>query len=185
MKLSAFVAIAAVVGGSFIAPNPAATEPTAAVPAQANLAFKEAVIRNHPLTALAETHGAKVHVKEECKGDYIALFRPIGAGHLYVCGSKSTTATELEVALTHEAVHLAQHCWASKEGSMHTINTMKKHAIEDGYSADAAYAHEAAEAFTSNAHDYNMEWEAYYFEDAPKAVADMIKDACTVNHSDV
>ena len=113
MKLSAFVAaVASVIGTSLIAANPAATEPTATVPAQANLAFKETVIRNHPLTALAETHGAKIHVKEECKGDYIALFRPIGAGHLYVCGSKSTTATELEVALTHEAVHLAQHCWA-------------------------------------------------------------------------
>lgn len=62
---------------------------------------------------------------------------------------------------------------------------MKKQAVEDGYSADAAYAHEGAKASTSSAHDYNMEWEAYYFEDAPKAVADMIKDACTVNHSDV
>ena len=185
MKLFNAIAAAAVIGTSFIAANPATSEPTAAVPAQANLAFKEAVIRNHPLTALAETHGAKVHIKEECKGDYIALFRPIGAGHLYVCGSKSTTATELEVALTHEAVHLAQHCWASKEGSIHRIDAMKKQAIENGYSADASYAHESAKASTSNAHDYNMEWEAYYFEDAPKAVADMIKDACTVNHSDV
>ena len=157
----------------------------APVPAQANLAFKEAVIRNHPLTALAEAHGAKVHIKEECKGDYIALFRPIGAGHLYVCGSKSTTATELEVALTHEAVHMAQHCWASKEGSIYMIEDMKKEAIADGYAADATYAHKAAKAITRNTHDYNMEWEAYYFEDAPKVVAKMIKDACTVDHSDV
>ena len=58
MKLFSVIAAAAVIGTSLIAANPAATEPTAAVPAQANLAFKEAVIRNHPLTALAEMHGA-------------------------------------------------------------------------------------------------------------------------------
>ena len=161
--MSCLAGIAALIGGS----------------AQASVEFKHAVINNHPLKAVIEKYGGRVHIKAKCKNDFVAVFYPMQGGQIVICSERSTTATQLEEALTHEAVHFAQHCYGAEGGSIYITQELKKHAAKKGFSDDAEYAHKMAKLYTDNTHDYNREFEAYYFEDSPGAVSDMIKESCS------
>ena len=138
--------------------------------------YLEQTLKNHPVTKAVADFGGKVVVKEKCKGDYYAVFMNFGpTGYLFICADGVDSLSELELSLTHEAVHFSQ--WCAGISSIFEHEELRKKAIKDGFSVD--WPDKATDDLAKGTQEYESEWEAYYFEDmSPGEMVEMIKTNC-------
>ena len=138
--------------------------------------YLEQTLKSHPVTKAVADFGGKVVVKEKCKGDYYALFTNYGpTAYLFICGSDVKSLSELELSLTHEAVHFSQ--WCAGQNSLYEHQELRAKAEKDGFSTD--WADEATNDLKKGSQEYDSEWEAYYFEDiSPAGMVEMIQTYC-------
>lgn len=144
-----------------------------------NVSYYKNALNNHPITKAVRQYGGDLHVIN-CKDNNVYGFEK--QRHIIVCANNIDSLKLAEETLSHEAIHMAQDCHDSKEGSIYYHSEQRADAIKDGF--DVSYADEMTEQYKHDKVQHDSEWEAYYFEDSPKTVEKIIHDACTVDLSE-
>ena len=121
---------------------------------------------------------ATVEVVSDCtgwKGDQARFYhgrRP----SIKICAPKMDSPFDLQEAVQHEAIHLAQ--WCNGSQSVYKISSLKDNGRKEGFVADLDWAHKMATKYYAKS-EYDSEFEAYYFMDSSGSViAEMVNDAC-------
>lgn len=119
------------------------------------------------------SYGVSINVVDNCKeewaeGSFIHGRKPT----IEICSNNMSELTQLQHALQHEAVHMAQWCHGSD--SVYVVSSIKKNSK---FKDDIAWADKMARYYEKS--DYDSEFEAYYYMDLPqKEMVEMLHENC-------
>ena len=95
-----------------------------------------------------------------------------------ICAPEMDSPFDVQEAVQHEAIHLAQ--WCRGSSSIYQISALKTNGREAGFVADVDAVHKVVTKFYEPS-EYDSEFEAYYFMDCSGTdIAEMVNEECNI-----